>query len=821
MKNKLLKHIFMKIKDNYKRFLSLLCMALLGVGFYAGIQVASPDMLKTLDNFYDENNVYDLEIVSNLGLTKDDVKELSRVNNVEKVVGTYSKDVYLNINNKQYVLKLIGLNNKMNNIYIETGRLPQNDNEIVVEKTLLEDNKIKINDSINIENNSYKIVGTMISPLYFSNERPSATLGNGKVNYLIYLNENNIKQDVYTNVYLTVKAAKDEETNSKEYKKNIEKVISNIEKIKKDRELVRYDELYGDIIKQAETYNVPLDKTTLTIPKWYILDRTDNNSYKELINASDNLKQLGNVFPIIFFCIAILVSLISMMRMIEEDRTENGTLKSLGFNNFQITSKYIIYSLLATIIGGFLGIVIGSILIPRVVWNAYKTMFTIPKFICEIDTSSNIIGLLICIICICGTAIFVCIKNLKEVPANLMRPKAPKTGKKIFLERATFIWKKLKFSNKITIRNIFRYKTRVLTTIIGIAGCTALILTGFGLRDSIKGIINYQFTNIFKYDKMLMLNDTANQKVLKEELLENSKVKKLVETNVNNIKVSYNNEEQEVIMIVPNDKKELRKVINLIDIENEKNTNLDLKDNTCIISEKTSKLLNIKEGDKITIIDDSNKKHQVKVDKIVKNYINQYLYLSKMTYENIFGNYKINSYLIKLNDISSKEKNNFDEEYISKSEITSIVNNSDMQKTMKDILRSIDSVVAILIVAAAVLAFVVLYNLSNINISERKREIATLKVLGFYPSEVDRYVTRETIILTAIGITLGLLSGSYLCHYIISTCEPDYIMFDRRVDTISYILSALITIIFTIVVNIVTHYNLKKINMVSSLKNVE
>lgn len=821
MKNKLLKHIFMKIKDNYKRFLSLLCMALLGVGFYAGIQAASPDMIKTLDNFYDENNVYDIEVVSNLGLTKEDVKELSKVKNIEKVVGTYSKDVYLNINNKQYVLKLIGLNNKMNNIYIETGRLPQNDNEIVVEKTLLEDNKLKINDSINIENNNYKIVGTMISPLYFSNERPSATLGNGKVNYLIYLNENNIKQDVYTNVYLTVKAAKDEETNSKEYKKNIKKVINNIEKIKKDRELVRYDELYGDIIKQAETYNVPLDKTTLTIPKWYILDRTDNNSYKELINASDNLKQLGNVFPIIFFCIAILVSLISMMRMIEEDRTENGTLKSLGFNNFQITSKYIIYSLLATIIGGFLGIVIGSILIPRVVWNAYKTMFTIPKFICEIDTSSNIIGLLICIICICGTAIFVCIKNLKEVPANLMRPKAPKTGKKIFLEHVTFIWKKLKFSNKITIRNIFRYKTRVLTTIIGIAGCTALILTGFGLRDSIKGIINYQFTNIFKYDKMLMLNDTANQKVLKEELLENSKVKKLVETNVNNIKVSYNNEEQEVIMIVPNDKKELRKVINLIDIENEKNTNLDLKDNACIISEKTSKLLNIKEGEKITIIDDSNKKHQIKVDKIVKNYINQYLYLSKMTYENIFGNYKINSYLIKLNDISSKEKNNFDEEYISKSEITSIVNNSDMQKTMKDILKSIDSVVAILIVAAAVLAFVVLYNLSNINISERKREIATLKVLGFYPSEVDRYVTRETIILTAIGITLGLLSGSYLCHYIISTCEPDYIMFDRRVDTISYILSALITIIFTIIVNIVTHYNLKKINMVSSLKNVE
>ena len=510
-----------------------------------------------------------------------------------------------------------------------------------------------------------------------------------------------------------------------------------------------------------------------------------------------------------------------MMRMIEEDRTENGTLKSLGFNSFQITSKYIIYSLFATVIGGLLGIVMGSLLIPRVVWNAYKTMFTIPKFICDIDTSANIIGLLICIICICGTAIFVCIKNLKDVPANLMRPKAPKIGKKILLEHITFIWKRLKFSSKITIRNIFRYKSRVLTTIIGITGCTALILTGFGLRDSIKGINNFQFTNIFKYDKMLMLSETANTSTLKNELLNNPIVKEVVETNINTATISYNKKEQEVTIIVPEVSKELKKVINLIDVSDNEKENLTPKDNTCIISEKTSRLLNIKVGDKITILDDNNKKHQVKVDKIVKNYINQYLYLSKTAYEKIFGNYKTNSYLVKLNNVSAKEKNNFDEGYISKSEITSIINNIDMKNTMNDIIGSIGSIVAILIVAAALLAFVVLYNLSNININERKREIATLKVLGFYPSEVDRYITRETIILTAIGITLGLLSGSYLCHYIISTCEPDYLLFDRRVDTISYILSALMTIIFTIIVNIVTHYNLKKINMVSSLKNVE
>ena len=266
MKNKLLKHIFMKIKDNYKRFLSLLCMALLGVGFYAGIQAASPDMLKTLDTFYDENNVYDIEVVSNFGLTKADIKELSKIKNIEKVVGTYSKDVYLNLNNKQYVLKLIGLNKKINNIYIEKGRLPSNNNEIVVENSLLEDNNLTLNDSVTIENNDYKIVGTMLSPLYFSNDRPSTTLGNGKVNYLVYLNENVIKQDVYTNIYLTVKGTKDKITNSKEYKKAIKTATTNIEKIQKERESARYDELYSDIIRQSETYNIHLDKTTLVSP---------------------------------------------------------------------------------------------------------------------------------------------------------------------------------------------------------------------------------------------------------------------------------------------------------------------------------------------------------------------------------------------------------------------------------------------------------------------------------------------------------------------------------------------------------------------------
>lgn len=625
MKSMLIKHIFMKIKDNYKRFLSLLSMALLGVGFYSGIQACSPDMLKTLDNFYDNNNVYDIEITSNLGMTEENLKDISKINNVEKAIGIYTKDVYLNTNNEKHVLKLIALNNEINKVYLEEGKLPKNNNEIAVEKSLLNDNNLKINDNINIENKNYKIVGTIISPLYFSTEKPNTTLGSGKIDYYAYLIEDEIKNEVYSNIYINVSNTKKELTNSDEYKSLVKEVTNSIEKIKEEKEKDRYNELYGDIIKNSEKYGISIDQTKFVKPKWYIQNRLNNESYKELINASDNIKKLGNIFPLIFFAISILVSLISMMRMIEEDRTENGTLKSLGYNNFEITLKYIIYSLLATIIGSISGVFIGSYLIPYVIWNIYKKLFFIPKFIYLINSSTNALGLLICTLCICGTAIFVCIHNLKEKPANLMRPKNPKSGKKIFIEKINFIWKKIKFSEKITIRNIFRYKARVFTTIFGIAGCTALILAGFGLKDSIKEVTNYQFNNIFKYDKALIINENKDYNLIKNYITNDNDINKFIEVNTQTITVEYNNKEQDVTLVTPNNFKELKNIIYLSNIDDGKEIE-EPPYNTCIISEKTSKLLNIKIGDTLTIINNENNKKEIKVSYITKNYINQYIY---------------------------------------------------------------------------------------------------------------------------------------------------------------------------------------------------
>ena len=818
MKTKLLKHIFMKIKDNYKRFLSLICMAFLGVGFYAGIQSSSPDMLKTLDNFYDENNVYDISVISNVGLTEDDLLKLSKIKNVELAINIQEKDTYLEIEENNYVVKLIEYNSQMNNVYIKEGRLPKNNNEVSVDNALLENNNLKLGDNITIDGKKYSIVGNVISPLYFSAERPYSNLGSGKVDYYIYVYNGFLDLEAYSNIYITVKGAKKYLTNSDSYKKLINNVKKDIDLIKDKQQDIRYDELYSDIIETSEMYGISIDESNFIKPKWYIYDRLDNTSYKELINASDNLKKIGNIFPIIFFAISVLVSLISMMRMIEEDRVENGTLKSLGYNSFHITLKYVIYSLLATTIGSSVGAIFGSYMIPSVIWNIYKKIFFIPKFIYLLKSDYNALGLWICILCICGTSVIVCIKNLREVPANLMRPKPPKSGKKILLERINFIWKKLKFSDKITIRNIFRYKSRVITTVLGIAGCTALILAGFGLKDSIKDVIDFQFNNIIKYDKMLMTNESINQIDIEKELLNDDKVENFTNVNTQNIKVLFN-EEQEVTMITPDDFNSISKSISLIDLKT--NNIIDnISDNSCIISEKTAKLLDIDVGDKISLLDNDNNKYDIKVSYIIKNYINQYLYINKNTYNNLFKDYKINSILISLKD-EDKNSKEFDKKYISNGYALTIVDNDDIKSSMNDMLSSIDSIVAILIIAAASLAFVVLYNLSNINISERKREIATLKVLGFYPSEVDKYINRETVLLTILGIGIGLLFGSYLSHFIISTCEPDYIMFDRHVYTLSYFYSLFITVIFTIIVTIVTHFNLKKINMITSLKNVE
>ena len=803
IKKALLKDTFKEIKKSYKRFISILLMALLGVGFFAGLRASSPDMVDSIDTYYKKQNVYDIEVMSTLGLTDSDIEALSNIENVEHLYGTYSRDGLIKTNDKEIVSKILCVDDVNQPVLVE-GNMPENIDECVVEKSFLEETGKKIGDTIDIElektnetttketieetneantsetiegtnettttegketdylkNTSLKIVGVVESPLYISRERGNTKLGTGVIDYYIYVNRENVNSDVYTEIYITLQNRDKYQTGSHKYENYVEETKHKIEEIKEERENARYQELIDEAnaeiakaeeefntekqngeaelqeaenkinegkaqiesgeaeinnnertanqkfksaeaqiesaktevaknalrlnnekieaekgFEEAETQKAGLQSTLDNInnaikitdnsiaekqakletveteeeiatinqeiaqlqatkqvyetnkqsvqagiteidnqiasgrqelqnaeaqidsarsqiqsqeatleqtknktytqianakkeleaskqeienaeaeletaraefntkiqeaegklidarekvseiekAEWYILDRQQNSGYSSYIQDTESIENLSIVFPIVFFAISALVSLTSMTRMVEEERQEIGTLKALGYNKFHVMLKYLIYSSLACIIGGIIGMNIGFQLLPRIIWDMYEMMYTLPEFIVSFNHQYSSMGLGLIYICIVGATLYTILKEVKETPATLLRPKAPKYGKRVLLERVGFIWKRLKFSHKVTVRNIFRYKKRFLMTIIGIMGCTALILAGFGLKDSISSILPNQYEDICHYDMLVSLK-TALTDEQRNTYIENLKQK--------------------------------------------------------------------------------------------------------------------------------------------------------------------------------------------------------------------------------------------------------------------------------------------------------
>lgn len=814
MKNKLFISTVRKIWNTKKKFLSLLCLSLLGVGFFVGIKAASPDMMKTLDSYLDDTLFYDIEVVSTLGLIDEDIKAIQNLKIADKVSGNKYIDEIVEIDGIEKVIRVISIHD-MNTVTIVEGNSPKNKNELVVEKRFLEEQKLKLGDTITVSNKAFldtnfKIVGVVESPLYFSGSRGTTNVGNGALNYYFYALEEAFSFDYYTSIYITLKGTKELTTNSDSYLNKVEKGIASIKTIAEEREKARYEALYRDTITKLEQMGVEIKDTDFGKPTWYIFDRTNNQAYTTFIDAAKSIGQIGNVFPLVFFAVAILISLISMSRMVEEERLDIGTLKGLGFSNIHIYMKNFFYAFLATTLGGILGMIIGFELLPTVVWDIYTSLFQIPFFIKEFHLGYAMIGYSISVFCIPGASLITSYLILKEKPSNLMRPKAPKVGKKIFLEHFGF-WKKIPFSIKISIRNIFRYKKRILVTIIGIAGSTALLLVGFGVKDAVTDVVDLHYNHVFLYDRMIYLKEKNEVDSVLDLLKNNKQIEASVESHYEVLDL-YNdkNESLEVHLIVPKD--DLKSVIGLND-----GKEVTLSNNQIVISEKFARLLNIKVGDMVSFRINGTYQN-IKVSHIVENYVNHYAYLTKGTYEELFGSYNTNVIFVKN---SAEYDKTFDQEIVKQNSVSNLILKETNTGMLQDILNSLNSVVIILIISSAMLAFVILYNLSSINISERKREISTLKVLGFYDEEVDAYITNENYFITIIGIAFGLFGGLYLCHYVISTCEPDYVMFVRHIKPFSYLISAFISVLFTIIVSKITHFNLKKIDMVESLKSNE
>ncbi len=1011
---------FVKMRKNIGRFLSLLFIVALGVGFFAGLRETTPDIEATLDNYYDEHNLMDFKIVSTMGLTEDDIASLEELKNIEKVVASYSVDTLID----GEAVRIHAIEEDINNVDLVEGSMPENNNECIADAT-----KYKIGDTLTIsklsqegmlQNTTYKVVGLANSPMYLSRQMGIASIGTGELASFIYIPKENFNSEYYTEVYLTAKGSLKETAYEKGYEETTNLLLEELEELKPIRETKRYEEIleeatieirkiedeanekisiaeeelqealeeinngrteiynakneiitnenklkeeeqngltkinnarltweesnkelkntlaslglteetletalntvksnitsikeilntlptddpkYAEYQKTLEELNNKKDNlqtlvtTSETLknskieidnsekeleeqikasqdklnkakekletqeqkiesayeeyvagentleeqkkeleakineaksslakiekPVWYLLDRTDNNGYSSIWDDAAKVDAIAGIFPIFFIIVVALMCFNTMNRMIEEERGEIGVLSSLGYGSFNIINGYLFYVFFATVIGVTIGLLIGYTLIPNIIYSIYNANYILPSLNINMKLLPFFIIILITLGLMSLIAIISCLKELKNVPATILNPATPKSGKKVLLEHIKFIWKRLSFTGKVTARNMFRYKKRIVMTVLGVVGSTALLLTGFGLRDSISGLADLQYGKINHYDALLVFQNSF--KTIEEEWKS-----KLKEDNITEYlpiyQASFTFEAKDlthdVYLIALENNTELN---NFITLNSKVNENFTFPEDGVIISEKMADLLNVKIGDFIKLRNSNNELVVLPVSEIVENYTLHYVYMNKETYEKYFEKeLEYNMIMTNLNEETSHE--DFAEKWIDSGLVSTINFTEDNILVFDNMVKGLNLIIVLIIGASCMLAFIVLYNLTTINIAERIREISTLKVLGFYDKEVSSYVYRETLFLTIIGILIGLGAGIFLHMYVINVAETDNILFLHSIKWYSYIFSFLIIIFFTILVQIITNQKLKKINMVESLKSVE
>ncbi len=565
----------------------------------------------------------------------------------------------------------------------------------------------------------------------------------------------------------------------------------------------------------AEISKAKEELKSITKPVWYLLDRTSNSGYISYKEDVIKVEAIAKALPIFFIAVAMLVCLNSLSRLIEEERMEMGILEATGYSKTSIIMGYMIYVFLASLLGLGIGLTIGYSIIPKIVYGVFLSRYFVPKLITIISPLPFSLVIVVTLFLMAIVVIIACYKELKVVPAVLLRPKAPKTGKKVFLEKLPLIWQKLNFTWKVTIRNLFLYKKRIIMTILGVAGCTALLLTGLGLNDSINNISKLQYGKIIHYDAMFILNDSQTE--IGEDLTKLFKTNNILKpTLIYNqaYKFNFNNKTEDVYLVVPSDNQTLEEYVSFYNTKDHKKVNIPTFG--ALITEQMADELNAKKGETIEIRSSNNELFVIYVSDIVENYTAHYIYMSKEYYEQVF-NEDIKYNMI----IASLEKKPSSKVSLTEHNILSVNYTEDILSSFDSFIEGLNKIIYLILICACLLALIVLYNLTIINISERKREVATLKVLGFNDKEISNYIYRETIILTILGIGIGLVVGIFLHKFIIYTSQTDNILFIKTIKWYSYLISAFVTIIFSFIVQLIISKTLKNIDMIESLKSVE
>lgn len=975
------KTLFREIRGSLGRYLAIMAIIALGVGFFSGLKICKTAMLETGYEYLTAHHFFDFRLLSTMGITEETVKEIGEIPGVSAAAGAYTADVQAEIDGTAAVMKVHSITDNISALALTEGRMPDRSGECVLDAKA--HFTAKIGDTITLSNENesdtlslfgekrtFTVVGLAHSPLYLNYERGTTSVGSGSVGAFLYVLAEDFESEYYHECYVTL----DDSAKYMLYSEKYETLASRFEAILTDRfetlEKDRFAEIFEDAqtelrdarkeyenglaeyeqgvrdletkIREAalqidaeedtlreteqsvretlETLSAKLEETNAALallegvpggeaamqraaleealqtlsagiaeaqsgmtaiqegydaigearaelaeeqknaekelaeaeqkltdalaeiedgerelsefsaPDTYVLGRDTNVGYVCFENDAEIVESISKVFPIFFFLIAALVCMTTMTRMVDEQRTQIGVLKAMGYSNRAVASKYVFYSGSAALIGCAAGYFAGTYLFPLVIWKVYDIMYGFAPIRYVLDPWLALIAVAVSLLCSAGATLAACIGEFLVMPAVLIRPKAPKNGKRVLLERITFLWKRMRFSHKVSVRNVFRYKKRLFMMVLGIGGCTALLLTGFGLRDSIQHVVDDQFDRITVYDLAVSFSEHQTEEMQHTFCEEASlPAQNVLFVHERSVDIAMNGSVKSVYLVAAAN----AEVGQFVKLHNENGEVAYPGVGEAAVNAKLAETFHIAVGDEITVNDENRTPMTLKVVGIFDNYIYNYIYVLQESCYEAWGVYPdINRAYVNLAQSSGAagadpDKNAESDAHLAAAEILEISGtaavsvNADLRERMDNTLSSLNYVVLLVILCAAALAFIVLYNLNNINITERVREIATLKVLGFYAGETSSYVFRENIILTVIGAALGLPLGKLLHIYVMAQIDIDLVSFNVRIEPLSYLWGVLLTFVFTIAVDLLMSGKLRKISMTESLKSVE
>lgn len=811
------KTLFRTIKKSFGRYMAIMAIMLLGVGFFSGLKISKTAMVDEYNGYAQKTNLFDYHLLSTLGFSKDDVDAFAALSGVETAEGCFGADTLLSFDGSESAYKIYTLPDEINKLTLVAGRLPESDTECVADASVFSESDIgsvlQISDNNEdsvleqFAQNEYTVVGIVKSPLHIGTGHGTTAIGSGTLEGFVFIKPESIKSETYTDIWLSL--TEKAYVYSDEYKEVTQKYESNVKELCESVVQDRYEGLTADIPPEQ------LALTDIPQPSGYVLTRESNEDYVSFERDTQIVHGISNIFPVFFFLVAILICITTMSRMVDEERTQIGSLKAMGYSSFEISKKYILYASSASFIGWLIGFFVGTGLIPQVLWMVYGSMYSFGSLSYLFSPSLAIGTLAVCLTCSVLAVLFSCYKELAQTPAQAMRPKAPKNGKRVFLEFIPFLWKRLSFLMKVSVRNVFRYKKRLIMMILGISGCTALLVAGFGIKDSVQNVANYQYDEIMKYDLGVTFAKELSADEAEDFLIDSGMKKEdCTFLSTSSAEIFANNTSGDASLVI-SDSSDLSV---FLDFRIGEEAIPYPADGDAIISKKLARDLSVGVDDSFELETADGKKLSLTVSGVFDNYVNDYVYISAGTCAKQWESVPAyNSAYI----ITDKDCNEAASELLNIGNVSYVGLNEDMRTRINNSLASIDYIVLLVVVCAGALAFIVMYNLTNINIIERTREIATIGVIGFYPRESAAYVLRENLILSGVGAVLGLALGKLLHKFIMSMIVVGGVMFDDRISLFSYAISLILTIVFALIVNVVMYGKLKKIPLAESLKTVE